>query len=205
MLKREDVCKKAIDIITGDREKDYGTPEDSFETIADFWRNYLRSIDHPVDNVDAAVMMALMKIARIANGRFKEDSFVDAIGYLAIAAELSDFERKCHNHEVSADNILMGTTAYTANGQKLTGILDPVKITKEDVDAANDITKSMIDTLHKKLEGHEPKYRCENCEFFSGNPLKVAGGYCRHNHCTVNENEAACGWYADGREEDIDE
>lgn len=197
MLKREDVCKKAIDIITGDREKDYGTPEDSFETIADFWRNYLRSIDHPVDNVDAAVMMALMKIARIANGRFKEDSFVDAIGYLAIAAELSDFERRCHNHEVSADDILMGTTAYTANGQELTGILDAVKITKEDVKDANDISKL--------LEGHKPKYRCENCEFFSCNAGQSAIGYCRREHYNISGNAAACGWYADGREEDIDE
>ena len=37
---------------------------------------------------DVAVMMALLKIARIKTGKFKEDRFVDACGYLACAAEL---------------------------------------------------------------------------------------------------------------------
>ena len=32
--------------------------------------------------------MALLKIARIATGTFKEDSYIDACGYLACGAEL---------------------------------------------------------------------------------------------------------------------
>lgn len=39
-----------------------------------------------------AVMMALLKIARIAKGRFKADSYIDAIGYMACAGELAETE-----------------------------------------------------------------------------------------------------------------
>lgn len=83
--RRDQFCKEAIDIITGDRECDYGSPENSFPKIARLWGVYL---GHDISEVDVANMMALMKIARISNRVFKSDSYVDAIGYLAIAAEL---------------------------------------------------------------------------------------------------------------------
>lgn len=83
--KRDQFCKDAIDIITGDRECDYGSPENSFPKIARLWEDYL---GHDISEVDVANMMALLKIARISNRVFKSDSYVDAIGYLAIAAEL---------------------------------------------------------------------------------------------------------------------
>lgn len=35
-------------------------------------------------------MMALLKIARIAGGKFKADSYVDAIGYMACAGEIAE-------------------------------------------------------------------------------------------------------------------
>ena len=39
-------------------------------------------------------MMALLKIARIAGGRFKTDSYVDAIGYMACAGEIAGKENE---------------------------------------------------------------------------------------------------------------
>ena len=99
MSYRNEVCEQASKIISGERQGQYGVPEDSFSVIAKFWNTYLNTRD-PKDtngnriNItlcsnDVAVMMALMKVARISNGVFKEDSFIDAIGYLAIGAELS--------------------------------------------------------------------------------------------------------------------
>ena len=87
-----DAAKKCV---MGDRQDDYGTPERNFENIAALWTDYLRAAN-PMNCVkispkDAAVMMALMKIARIANGN-KEDSFVDLAGYAACAAEIAGEE-----------------------------------------------------------------------------------------------------------------
>lgn len=78
-----DAAKK---IVTGDREKQYGKPEDNFAVIAEFWTTY---IGHPISSEDVAIMMALLKIARIRSGNYKTDSFVDGVGYLSLAAEIA--------------------------------------------------------------------------------------------------------------------
>lgn len=78
-----DAAKK---IVTGDREKQYGKPEDNFAVIARFWTTYT---GHPISSEDVAVMMALLKIARIRSGNYKADSFVDGVGYLSLAAEIA--------------------------------------------------------------------------------------------------------------------
>lgn len=91
---REYFLDEAKTIVCNDREGQYGKPEDSFRLIAELWTAYLFN-----DNVgslseeDVAIMMALMKIARISSGKFKEDSWVDAIGYLACGAELDCAKR----------------------------------------------------------------------------------------------------------------
>lgn len=78
-----DAAKK---IVTGDREKQYGKPEDNFGVIAEFWTTYT---GHPISSEDVAIMMALLKIARIRSGNYKADSFVDGVGYLSLAAEIA--------------------------------------------------------------------------------------------------------------------
>lgn len=50
-----------------------------------------------------AVMMALLKIARIAKGRFKADSYIDAIGYMACAGELAETEALIKSFGMSPD------------------------------------------------------------------------------------------------------
>ena len=79
-----DVAKK---IVTGDREKQYGKPEDNFDVIARLWTTYA---GHSFTPVDVAVMMTLLKVARIKTGHYKIDSYVDACGYLACAAEIAE-------------------------------------------------------------------------------------------------------------------
>ena len=91
-MQRKDILKKSIKCVCGDREQDYGTPENNFQTIANLWMVYLAGKDYVVDITpkDVAIMMALLKIARIASGTDKEDSFVDACGYMACAGECAD-------------------------------------------------------------------------------------------------------------------
>lgn len=51
--------------------------------------NRFGDIPEPLSPEDVGLMMALFKIARIQTGSFKEDSFVDACGYLACAGEIA--------------------------------------------------------------------------------------------------------------------
>jgi hypothetical protein len=88
MNTRTAILDDATTLINGDREKDYGTPQESFGCIADMWTAYL---GHPVTAADACHMMALLKIARLRNGP-NRDSSVDGAGYMALGAEMSEGE-----------------------------------------------------------------------------------------------------------------
>lgn len=83
---RADILDGAKKCVCEDRESQYGSPEDSFKLIAELWTVYL---DYRLSPVDVAIMMALLKIARIATGRFKADSYIDACGYIACAGEIA--------------------------------------------------------------------------------------------------------------------
>lgn len=90
-MNRTECLEEAKKIITKDRNKQYGEPEDNFSSIAIYWTEYLyrkHNSDFTITDTDVAMMMSLFKIARMSSGNFKEDSFVDAIGYLACASEL---------------------------------------------------------------------------------------------------------------------
>lgn len=92
-LTRADILHAAEKCVCGQREQDYGTPEDNFKAIAELWSVYLDRIsvgkygNLVVDEKDVAVMMALLKIARIARGGGKADSWIDLAGYAACGAE----------------------------------------------------------------------------------------------------------------------
>ena len=84
-MKRADILEAARVCVCGEREQDYGTPEDSFSLIGKLWTAYM-SIEFTTK--DVAIMMALLKVARIKNGD-KLDSFIDLAGYAACAGELA--------------------------------------------------------------------------------------------------------------------
>lgn len=85
-MNRSDVLKEAGELISTERAKQYGDARENFDRIATLWSAYL-GVD--VDAVDVAVMMNLLKCSRLAYQR-KDDSFIDAAGYMALAAELAD-------------------------------------------------------------------------------------------------------------------
>lgn len=84
-MTRIECLETAEHMVNGDREHDYGTPEDNFKTIAGLWSAYLGK---EISSLDVAMLMALMKIARIKAGT-KPDSFVDLAGYAACGAEIA--------------------------------------------------------------------------------------------------------------------
>ena len=102
-LTRADILHAAEKCVCGQRETDYGTPENNFKAIAKLWETYLnkactRGVNVRVEAKDVAVMMALLKIARIAAGGGKADSWIDLAGYAACGAE-------CEGVEVSSDDV----------------------------------------------------------------------------------------------------
>lgn len=86
---REECLNKAKQCVCSDREEQYGSPEDSFKLIANLWGAYLGK---QITQTDVAMMMCMLKIARVKGNRFHEDSFVDIAGYAACAYELKDIE-----------------------------------------------------------------------------------------------------------------
>ena len=88
MLRKETLVR-AVECVCGDRQRDYGSPEDNFKLIADLWTAYMKTEGLIFKPVDVAMMMALLKVARIRTGTGTEDSFVDLAGYAACAAEIA--------------------------------------------------------------------------------------------------------------------
>lgn len=87
---RSAILTEANNIVSGHRKAgEYGPPEDSFKTIAVFWSEYL---GHDIKPHDVAVMMALLKIARIKGGERKKDNWIDLAGYAACGGECQSKE-----------------------------------------------------------------------------------------------------------------
>lgn len=87
MSKRAEILHEAESCICGQREQDYGSPEDNFGTIAKLWTEYTGTL---ITALDVAMMMCLLKIARIKNGGGSGDSFVDIAGYAACGGEIHE-------------------------------------------------------------------------------------------------------------------
>jgi len=101
----EEALKEALKIVTGARRKAYGKPENNFAVIAAFWNTYLNQRYHQtlnlmrnnqptprplmkrgttrLDGIDVAIMMDLMKTARLIESPNHKDSWVDKCGYSA--------------------------------------------------------------------------------------------------------------------------
>ena len=90
---RAKLLDMAKEIVCNNRESQYGTPEDNFKVIADLWRAYLHG-NTELNEVDVAMMLGLLKVARIRTGTFKEDSFVDLAGYTACGYEIAEKKNK---------------------------------------------------------------------------------------------------------------
>ena len=91
-MTRSEILDEAKKQVCGGRDEDYGQPENNFEFIGRLWATYLESsLGHPIDPIgptDVAMLLALVKVARIASGT-KSDSFTDLAGYAACAGEIA--------------------------------------------------------------------------------------------------------------------
>ncbi len=106
--KQYPILEEVEKILSGARRSSYGAPKDSFTRIAQYWNTYLTHKRDSIDKAaqeeglpyeflrgayltpkDAAMMMALFKIAREEN-KHSKDNIMDAIGYLTLANEMEE-------------------------------------------------------------------------------------------------------------------
>lgn len=83
---RTEILNEAIELINGERNSTYGDPLDDFLTTATFWQTYItRTIEArgglDIKPHDVAVMMNLLKTARISWSPEKRDHWADLAGY----------------------------------------------------------------------------------------------------------------------------
>lgn len=85
-----DILSEASQTINGERLYSYGTPENSFQIISEFWTTYINhrfKINIILTPLDIGHLMSLFKHARFLGQKPDRDNYRDAIGYLAIAAD----------------------------------------------------------------------------------------------------------------------
>ena len=127
-MNRAEILQTAEKCVCGQREEDYGSPEDNFGVIANLWGDYKGVAFTPLD---VSMMMALLKIARIRTGKATDDCFVDLAGYAAcggeIAAHKSDYAKELEgcpitrNPKIATDGVvhpgeMFGNFGYGKDG-----------------------------------------------------------------------------------------
>jgi len=93
-MNRSECLDKAKEIVNGARQENYGSPEKNFANIALYWSVYL---SRDIKPTDVALMMVLMKLARLENKPDHEDSWIDIAGYAANGAELASHRGKVND------------------------------------------------------------------------------------------------------------
>lgn len=85
-MKRAQLLDTAKELVTRDRNATHGEPEDTFGLIAAYWSAHL---DREITSADVAIMMNLMKCARLKANPSNPDNWLDSIGYMACGSELA--------------------------------------------------------------------------------------------------------------------
>lgn len=87
-MNRKQVLDAAALCVTHDRNDIYGGPEDSFAIIADLWSVYWQAAGRAnFEPHDVALMLGLLKVARLVRNPKHADSWVDLAGYAACGSE----------------------------------------------------------------------------------------------------------------------
>jgi hypothetical protein len=85
-----EILSEAARLVDGDRARVHGDRYANFNAIAALWTAYLGPrCKVPLTADEAAIMLALVKVARSQAGAWNPDDYVDACGYIAIAGELA--------------------------------------------------------------------------------------------------------------------
>ena len=92
MSVRAYILNEAERVVTGDRNNAYGDPRQDFQRTAAMWTALLdqKLGDNKIEPHEVAMMMAALKLSRLAWSPGKTDSWLDLAGYAACGAECVD-------------------------------------------------------------------------------------------------------------------
>lgn len=98
--RKRKLLEEASEAVAGDRQLNYGAPEQNFQRIAELWTTWFRITasrrghlpsDHlGIEPWEVAALMVLMKLARLANTPTHHDSWVDIAGYAACGVDITE-------------------------------------------------------------------------------------------------------------------
>ena len=117
---RKQILENAIRTVCQDRQDRYGEVENNFKLIADLWSAYLGA---KVTAIDVAMMMGMLKMARIKTGKYTQDNFVDLAGYAACGAE-------CMPESLQPDDLQEESTDSLPPPEAKSGRKKPVDVAK---------------------------------------------------------------------------
>lgn len=86
-MKAQKILAQAADLVGGDRQADYGPPEENFNRIARLWSVVLKQ---PVSAYQVALCMAQVKVARLVESPEHSDSWVDGAAYMGLGGQLAE-------------------------------------------------------------------------------------------------------------------
>ena len=87
-----EICGYAALLVDGERDRTHGDRATNLQNAADLVNAYLlirKNPEFPLDAVDMAKILSLVKLARTESGEWNTDDYADWIGYAAIAFQLS--------------------------------------------------------------------------------------------------------------------
>ena len=113
MSKRVELLREAIELTSGDRNRDYGDPVENHQRIADIY-NAITGKDATA--TDAVLWHVCTKLSRIQTSPHKSDSYTDAMAYLGILWECEVAKDQQSNHSLQCN------TPGLDEGQTIQGI-----------------------------------------------------------------------------------
>ena len=114
-MNKAEVLERGIELITGDREKNYGSTHTNFSRIAALWSPIFGC---DVEPHQVALAMNQLKVARLIETPDHEDSWCDGAGYLGIGGELAtelpmaEWERELYAEEASPEGSITSLNGF---------------------------------------------------------------------------------------------
>jgi Domain of unknown function (DUF6378) len=94
--RKRKLLEDAILAVAGERQLNYGNPEDNFKRIAVLWNAWIQirqSGSEPLYSFkpwEVAALCILLKLARLANEPRHRDSWLDIAGYAACGSDITE-------------------------------------------------------------------------------------------------------------------
>jgi hypothetical protein len=90
----DSILHHAHNLINGPRKNAYGSAAAEFSRVADYWTTHLygsgKLLAGNLTAEDVAVMMTLLKIARMGHDPKNWDSLIDAAGYIGLIEQVRE-------------------------------------------------------------------------------------------------------------------